>query len=193
MTVLVIGGSGSGKSAYAEKTALELSAGRPHYYFAAMHAYGAEGEVRVKRHRQLRAGKGFVTVEQYTDIDRGLEQIAAADRAAYGNGTVLLECVSNLTANEMFDHADTEMTGDPAEKICRDIASLAAQTENLVIVSNNVADDGICYPGQTRRYIEVLNRVNADLAARADRVVEVVCSIPVIHKERPYGGAKCPF
>lgn len=44
--ILVIGGSGSGKSAYAEKVALECQKEKRHFYLATMHVFGEEGKKR---------------------------------------------------------------------------------------------------------------------------------------------------
>ena len=44
--ILVIGGSGSGKSAYAEKVALECQKEKRHFYLATMHVFGEEGQKR---------------------------------------------------------------------------------------------------------------------------------------------------
>ena len=65
MITLVLGGSGSGKSAYAEHL---LDGKTNKYYIATMQVYDAEGGKKVARHRRLRAGKGFVTMEQPRDI-----------------------------------------------------------------------------------------------------------------------------
>lgn len=52
MITLVLGGSGSGKSAYAEHL---LDGKTNKYYIATMQVYDAEGEKKVARHRRLRA------------------------------------------------------------------------------------------------------------------------------------------
>ena len=72
MIHLVIGGSGSGKSEYAENL-LEDSPGK--YYIATMQVYDAEGRKKVARHQRLRAGKGFQTIEQTRDIHKAAEII----------------------------------------------------------------------------------------------------------------------
>ena len=64
MITLVTGGSGSGKSAYAESLLYSCEGIR--YYIATMQIYDAEGEKKVERHRKLRAGKGFLTIESPT-------------------------------------------------------------------------------------------------------------------------------
>ena len=120
MITLIIGGSGSGKSAYAEDYVLAAAADLPKYYIATMQVYDAEGERKVERHRRLRAGKGFVTIEQPTDIGKAGIKIAGnawneqekgdihevdgmdAPNEEKQGGVALLECMSNLVANEMF-------------------------------------------------------------------------------------------
>ena len=135
--ILVIGGSGSGKSAYAEKVALECQKEKRHFYLATMHVFGEEGQKKVERHKRMRAGKGFVTIEQPTDIMQCLPALREA-----GGGVVLLECMSNLAANEMFDTEEPAGSEQVAEKIVTQIGVLAQETEELVIVTNNVFEDG---------------------------------------------------
>ena len=62
MIVVVIGGSGSGKSAYAEKCLLAMEAEKKHY-IATMRVFDEEGEKRVEKHRTMRREKGFLTIE----------------------------------------------------------------------------------------------------------------------------------
>ena len=95
-------------------------------------------------------------------------------------GTALLEDLGNLTANELYDPAGA---GDAAaEHILQGLDSLAAQCENLIVVSNEVFSGGADYAGDTDRYLLALAQVNNALAARADAVVRVVCGVPVYYK-----------
>ncbi len=64
MLVTVTGGSGSGKSAYAEQTAVRLAEGGRLLYLATMMRDGAGAQERIRRHRALRSGKGFLTIEK---------------------------------------------------------------------------------------------------------------------------------
>ncbi|MDF1495629.1 bifunctional adenosylcobinamide kinase/adenosylcobinamide-phosphate guanylyltransferase [Caproiciproducens sp. CPB-2] len=173
MIVLITGGSGSGKSAYAEKAAVSLAGKGPLYYLATMKVSDGEGRKRVDRHRGLRAGKGFLTIEQPAGI------LQAVPRMNRGKGTVLLECLSNLAANEMFDSKEVRREQEVADRLCAELCFLAEHMEHLMIVTNNVFEDGISYEETTRAYMEALGRVNAFLAARADTVTEVVVGIPV--------------
>ena len=50
--IRVSGGSGSGKSADAEKVALECQKEKRHFYLATMHVFGEEGQKKVQRHKR---------------------------------------------------------------------------------------------------------------------------------------------
>ena len=62
MIVLVTGGSGCGKSTWAEKLVSALPAEK-RVYIATMQVYDEESVQRVARHRAQRANKGFTTIE----------------------------------------------------------------------------------------------------------------------------------
>ena len=65
------------------------------------------------------------------------------------------------------------------EKIVSEIQTLSQKLDNLVIVTNNVFEDGVIYDAGTMEYLRALGRINAALAHLADRVAEVVVGIPV--------------
>ena len=69
MLALVSGGSASGKSRFAEDLAAGRSAGT-RIYVATMQVWDEESRRRVARHRAMRAGKGFATVERPLDLER---------------------------------------------------------------------------------------------------------------------------
>ena len=175
---LIIGGSGSGKSAYAEDYTISLSEDRKKYYIATMQIFDEEGKRKVERHRMLRGGKGFSTIEQPVDIGKAAEKMEAEDR------TALLECVSNLTANEMFSGEVPGTEEAITEKIVGGIAVLNRELTHLVIVSNNVFEDGNVYDKTTMAYIRAMGHINQKLAEMADEVVEVVVGIPIVIKDK---------
>lgn len=189
MITLVLGGSGSGKSAYAEHL---LDGKTNKYYIATMQVYDAEGGKKVARHRRLRAGKGFVTMEQPRDIGevdfskRAQQAMEPPDRAGQ-NVTerprcALLECMSNLVANEMFAENKIRLRDEVTAQILDGIEALNSQLAHFLIVTNNVFEDGISYEETTAEYIEAMGQVNERLAAMADTVIEVVAGIPVVWK-----------
>lgn len=169
MMILVTGGSKCGKSCYAES--LFRTVAYQKYYLATMQPFSEEAFAAIARHRKMREDKGFLTIEQYTDIDH----------ADVGKGNaVLLECLGNLLANEMFREGKVV---DCTDKVVHDLLRLNHRTNLLVIVTNQIGSDGICYDKSTTDYIASLGTINQEIAANADKVVECVYGIPIVLKE----------
>ena len=169
MRILLTGGSACGKSTFAEQLAVGLP--EPRYYIATMRPYDEECLRKIARHRALRADKGFETIEQHTD----LQEIRLPQR-----GTVLLECMCNLTANEMFDEQGNMR--DVYDHILEGVDSLGEQCGHLIVVTNDVGGDYPGYDEGTMEYIRLLGRLNRALADRSDCVCELVCGIPLVLK-----------
>ena len=193
MIHLVTGGSGSGKSAYAEKLVTEQYKEDFKYYIATMQVYDEEGKARIKRHRQMRSGKGFTTIEQPVCIEEALTKIAkwegkqcvAAQEEMEGKQCIaLVECMSNLVANEIFQEEEIGPCA-AVERILKGIKTLSKHLHGLVIVTNNVFEDGIEYDAGTQEYLKALGQINEGLASMADTVTEVVVGIPVPLKGCP--------
>lgn len=132
MIVLVTGGSGCGKSTWAEKLVSALPAEK-RVYIATMQVYDEESVQRVARHRAQRADKGFTTIECEKDL-------ASADVPE--GSVVLLEDLVNLMANEMFGGGDTS-------RILPALNVLARKCQHLILVTNDVFPTASSIP--TRR------------------------------------------
>ena len=183
---MVYGGSASGKSSYAESIAMSLQGDGRLLYIATMYPYkwntteiDPETMQRIERHRAMRADKGFDTVECY----RHVEHIVAKRQ-----DVLLLECMSNLLANEMYLEPDANArsgmskTMSPvSKKIVQALVALSARVQDVVIVTNDVFSDGgsLTYDESTREYVKNLAEINCALAREAATVTEVVCGIPV--------------
>ena len=171
MLTIVTGGSGSGKSAFAEDKVLAFGEAQ-RVYIATMHPFDEESHKRIERHRKMRAGKGFETVECYT----GLKDVKLPSGCV-----VLLECMSNLVANEMFEEQGAH------EQTVKDIISgideLVRQAAHVVIVTNEIFSDAVVFDKEMSSYLEYLGKINQAVALRADEVVEVVYGIPVYQKK----------
>ena len=186
MMELVIGGSGSGKSAYAETAicrehcrSLEEDRDAFLYYIADMIPYGAETEKKIAHHREMRAGKGFQTLEWYYGL---AEHITAPDAPPLEGASVLLECISNLTANEMYEPKAAKMAA--AEAVIRGVQMLHERCRNLVVVTNDVFRESGSDSEEMVLYKKNLARINRALAEEADRVTEVVSGIPIQIREK---------
>ena len=187
MMELVTGGSGSGKSAYAEsvicgkhRLLCETTENAPLYYIADMIPYGRETEKKIKAHRKMRAGKGFVTLEWYVDLPG---KLSAPDSPELKGSCVLLECVSNLTANEMYEPGGAQNTGgDTPESVIKGVRMLKDQCAHLVVVTNDVFRESVPDSEEMTAYKDNLGMINRALAEMADQVTEVVFGVPVCIK-----------
>lgn len=178
MLILVSGGSASGKSEFAES--LVLSSGcSERYYLATMIPFDEECHQRIARHRKMRAAKGFSTIETPTDLAE--VSFPTQDKS---NRISLLECMSNLVANEIFSPESSAFQNTLLceEKIMDGIIKLCNNSEQVIIVTNELFSDGISYDAETNRYLQVLGKLNQRIAEKADYVYEVVAGIPICWK-----------
>ena len=100
-------------------------------------------------------------------MNRQLKKFKDSDKMSYA---ALVECVSNLTANEMFDENGQRSEDEVVRRVVSGLKVLSQSVRELVIVTNNVFDDGITYDESTMAYIRALARINIELAAWADEV-----------------------
>lgn len=173
MLILITGGSKNGKSHIAESIIEQYDL--PRFYIATMEPFCEEAHAAIERHRRIRSGKGFETIEKYTN----LHEVELPCRSA-----VLLECACNLCANEMFSAEEKE----PVKKIAAGVEKLLEKADVLVMVTNQVGDDGVSYAPETMDYIRNMGKLNIALAEMADCVIEAVYGIPLFLK----GKEKCP-
>lgn len=147
MFCVVTGGSGSGKSGYGEQLLCQAETGDK-FYIATMEVFGREDQQKVERHRRMRTGKGFITIEK----PRGIEEICLEGCGGDGGGSgisgagdedpdpdrpperpgerppaALLECMSTLAANELFgtDEGTDEGT-DKEERAWKEVRDRSA-------------------------------------------------------------------
>ena len=165
MTVLIIGYPYSGKSELAENMVMDMASPGERVYLATMIPCGDEGAARIERHRKMREGKGFETVEAPFDIASAIEE-----KGGCTDRTVLLECLSNLAANELFERH--ESADAAADKIVSDIARLKELVRDLVIVSNHyeIKED---FDEETVMYAKTLDELNSRISAAADKVIRI--------------------
>ena len=174
MVVTVTGGSGSGKSRMAEEISQALCGGRK-LYIATMIVCDEESRKRMERHQRQRAGMYFETVER----PFGLERLTFKEKERL----ILLECMSNLIANELYGGENFAMR-DPKETketIIRGVGHLREHAEHLVVVSNEMFRNGT-YSVEMNDYLKVAGQVDRYLAGCSDIVIESVFGIPYFWK-----------
>ena len=177
--ILISGANSSGKSRFAERL-IGASDREERFYLATMIPQTEENRLRSEKHRRQREGLGFQTMET---------PYCVKDAPVTPEAAVLLEDLSNLLANVMFER------GGDADTVVSDVLSLKAHCALLVAVTiAGLSPEG--YNGETRAYINALNRINCCLLDAADLAAEMRDSKPFVTKgvpdetlERVFGGA----
>lgn len=225
MLITVIGASASGKSSFAESLIKKYKGDR--FYIATMACMDEESKERIKKHQAARSDKGFFTIECPTNINNAFVKICKKEvESALVNSTdvsdegkqddlveyagqdkskvVLLECMSNLLANEKYDEKgnckDKEayfeeidnwiispieafIKGKESPKgesfFTQEICNACKTEKVLIVVTGEVFMDGYDYDAETLRYMEGLGKINSRLVELSDEAYEVVCGIPV--------------
>ncbi|HEU4737213.1 MAG TPA: bifunctional adenosylcobinamide kinase/adenosylcobinamide-phosphate guanylyltransferase [Solirubrobacterales bacterium] len=159
---LLLGGARSGKSALALRRAAET--GAPVVFIATAEALDAEMEARIARHRAER-DPSWTTIEAPLDL-----QGALADAPA--GACVLVDCLSFWLANllQSGELGEGEILARAAAA-----ATLACRREGSTIAVSNEVGMGIVPEYELgRRYRDLLGRVNATWAERAEEALLVV-------------------
>ncbi len=171
MKIVITGGSASGKSAYAEQIICKYATKK--LYLATMQPFGKAAQKRIERHLSLRKGKGFDTQECFINLEHFTPQ------NQYDG--ILLECMSNLLANEIF--SPNGIGADKAvEYIINGIVRLEKQCKILVIVTSEIFSDDEEYSEQTIKYCKLLGNINQILFKISDAAAESVCGILIPYK-----------
>lgn len=162
--VLISGSNNSGKSIYAEQLIARTVGDR--YYIATMLPCTEDHHRRIEKHRAQRQGLGFDTIECPYQV---------GNVSLSSDGVVLLEDVSNLLANAIFEK------GGNSESVFCDICTLADRCRILVVVTiAGLKDDG--YDEETVAYINGLNDINQKLFEKASVAISMQEGTPVYQK-----------
>lgn len=177
MIIFVYGGSGSGKSAFAEEISSHYG-GSEKYYVATMKVFDEEGKERVAKHRRQREGRNFKLIEKPVLIESVCTDLAQ-EKAAGKKIFLLIECLSNLVANEMFSDGSIISAEKVADSVVKGLTEVFESADDVVVVSNNVFEDGIAYDDSVCEYMHALGKINEWMCRKADKSYEVVVGIPL--------------
>lgn len=181
--VLVTGGARSGKSAFAERFA--AARGSRVLYVATAEALDEEMEDRIALHRARRP-TGWSTREAPLDLIGVLGDVRDVD-------VVLVDCLSVFVSNRLLGLGDEgaeswredvrRLDGELVEEMGR-LAELARDaTWDLVAVTNEVGLGIVPPTALGRAFRDLLGRVNAAIAERADAVYLAVAGLAVELKQ----------
>lgn len=162
--ILITGGARSGKSTYAERLALSLSANP--VYMATARVTDKEFAQRVKIHQERR-GREWTNIEENRELSRH----------DVSGRTVLIDCITMWCSNFFFDcDGQIQSTRDAVEQ---EFDRFIAQDATFIFVTNEIGMGGTSANALQRHFTDLLGWVNQYVAARADEVVLMVSGIPI--------------
>ncbi|QSH41816.1 bifunctional adenosylcobinamide kinase/adenosylcobinamide-phosphate guanylyltransferase [Lentisphaerota bacterium ZTH] len=170
---LITGGARSGKSAYSERLAQELSA--PRNYIATAPVLDAEMRDRVKHHQMLRAGANWHTIEEQLDIAAAIQQVKSGE-------TILVDCLTLWINNLMFaaERASQQLEESDIIELCRELQQVCgAHCGRIIFVINEVGLGIVPDNPASRKFRDLSGRCSQAIAGFADHVILVACGLPL--------------
>ncbi|MBI5136016.1 MAG: bifunctional adenosylcobinamide kinase/adenosylcobinamide-phosphate guanylyltransferase [Nitrospirae bacterium] len=170
MRTLVLGGTRSGKSLYAES----LLDGAPRVrYVATLRPDDVECVQRIRRHRERRP-HGWELVEAGPHLGAALDGLAP-------DTSVLVDGIT-LWLAALLDDGAAAANPEPAVEMA--VARLTA-LPSVVIVADDVGGGLVPESALARRFRDLAGELNQRLAAACDRVVLVTAGLPLVLKGPP--------
>ncbi|MGB3210055.1 MAG: bifunctional adenosylcobinamide kinase/adenosylcobinamide-phosphate guanylyltransferase [Desulforhopalus sp.] len=174
--ILAIGGSRSGKSAYAQKIAESLPGKRA---FVATCPAPSEDDVemmeRVVRHKQDRFGADWDTIEEEIDLQGVLKEHPKVN-------VLVIDCLTLWISNLL--HHRQDLREDEITRTCQELIQLSRQRPGTVIfVTNEVGSGVVPANALARKFRDLSGRCNQAMANGADEVIFFSCGLPLYLKK----------
>ena len=166
---LITGGQRSGKSQYAERLALSLSANP--VYMATAHIWDEEFHERVRQH-QLRRGAEWTNIEE----ERWLSRHDLQGRV------ILVDCLTLWATNFFYADGAEADVNSALEVLKAEFDRFVQQDATFIFVTNEIGSGGTPVNDVQRRFTDLLGWLNQYVASKADEVVMMVSGIPVTIK-----------
>ncbi|HCC50925.1 MAG TPA: adenosylcobinamide kinase/adenosylcobinamide phosphate guanyltransferase [Porphyromonadaceae bacterium] len=162
--ILITGGQRSGKSSYAEKTALSLSENP--VYLATARVWDEEFRKRVLRHQAFRG-------PQWTNIEEEKE----LSRHNLAGRVIVIDCVTLWCTNFFFDlKSDVR---ESLQAVKEEFDRFTSQDATFFFVTNEIGLGGVSENELQRKFTDLQGWINQYIASGSDEVILMVSGIPV--------------
>ena len=162
---LITGGARSGKSAFAERLAMQ---GKHVLFVATAEALDDDMARRIAAHRGSRPAE-WDTLEEPRSLPEAIRRKAAGADSAYD--TIIVDCLTIWVSNLLLLH---EGNADAEARIVEAAGKLldvrASSDASWIVVTNEVGLGVVPSSSLGRTYRDALGRVNSLVASRADKV-----------------------
>ncbi len=182
---LILGGARSGKSAYAEKLAIESDL--PVTYIATAQIYDDEFKARVQHHKDRRPENWKLVEEpyylsnvlKYSSLEANIHAASGVSKNARNIQCVIVDCLTLWLAQCICPECAPPDGVDWQSEREKFLAILPKLQGNIILVSNEVGM-GIVPLGEiNRQFQDEQGRLNQAVAAIADKVTFVAAGLPL--------------
>ena len=164
MKHLILGGTRSGKSRFAEQVA--ANSNKRLVYIATAEALDEEMLARISHHKNSRTGE-WITIEEPINLTKALHQVADS------NYCVLVDCLTLWLTNILLAGDDVFQRERSAL-----INTLPQLTGDIILVSNEVGMGVVAADPLTRKFVDEAGRLHQELATMCDSVTLVTAGLP---------------
>ena len=167
MIHFITGGERSGKSSYAQKTALSLS--NTPKYIATSKVWDGDHAERINRHKQDRD-------ERWTNVE---EEKFIAQHILNGD-TVVIDCVT-LWLTNYFSENNNDID-DCLAQVKTEFDKLREKNAQILIISNEIGMGVHAHTSVGRKFTQLQGWMNQYIAKHADKATFMVSGIPLTLK-----------
>ena len=181
----ILGGQKSGKSRRAEQRAADwlaqAPASRRAVLIATAQAHDDEMRERIARHQADRAERvpGLQTIEEPIELGRAIVTQSAPDTL------VVVDCLTLWLTNLLMPlrtEGAAVVTRTPSAHATLLLIALREARGPVVLVGNEIGLGVIPLGRETRAFVDVLGRLNQDVAAACHRATLMVAGLPLTLK-----------
>ena len=158
--IFITGGARSGKSTLAVQ--LAKKSGEKVAFIATARAGDEEMAKRILLHKKSRPSE-WTTIEEPVDVALALETI-------HGHDVVIVDCLTLLLSNLMFEYDSSNETDAIMEKIETLAEASRRFAGTVIIVSNEVGMGIVPENALARKFRDLAGRANQIVAGAADEV-----------------------
>lgn len=176
----VTGGTRSGKSEFAEKRIFASQKNK--IYIATAILFDEEMNERARHHQQQR-GENWITLEAHQNLPHLLENYKN------NNNIILLDCLTNLVTNRMFDMCDNwdsikikkvvEIEHSIRNEVKYLINFIQKSNLELIVVTNELGMGLIPATPLGRHFLDICGRINQYVAKKANAAYFIVSGLPI--------------
>lgn len=168
--VFILGGTRSGKSAYAEELA-HAKARQSVLFIATAQALDDDMRARIAKHRADRPG-AWLTLDAPRDLTGSIAQLDSAPQL------IILDCVTLWVKNELAANSQLHER-DLLGQLDLVMEWTHMHDIDLIIVSNEVGLSIVPDNALTRQFHDLMGHVNAYIAHYAHKVYFMVAGLPL--------------